>query len=138
MLYWILVKMPNKAQSSIEFFILIGAVLFFFMIILLAVQTSIADDIKQKKNIAIKEIALNLQDEVSLASSSTDGYSRTFSLPTDIQTDDYLINITGNLIFIRTTDGKHALALPVLNITGQPKKGDNTLKKLSGSVLLNQ
>ena len=138
MLYWILVKMPNKAQSSIEFFILIGAVLFFFMIILLAVQTSIADDIKQKKNIAIKEIALNLQDEVSLASSSTDGYSRTFSLPTDIQTDDYLINITGNLIFIRTTDGKHALALPVLNVTGQPKKGDNTLKKLSGSVLLNQ
>ena len=130
--------MPNKAQSSIEFFILIGAVLFFFMIILLAVQTSIADDIKQKKNIAIKEIALNLQDEVSLASSSTDGYSRTFSLPTDIQTDDYLINITGNLIFIRTTDGKHALALPVLNITGQPKKGDNIIKKLSGSVLLNQ
>ena len=128
----------KTAQSPIEFFILIGAALFFFIAFLLAVQTNIADEVKNKKDVAIKEIALTLQDEVALASSSTNGYSRNFKIPEDIQGTDYLINITGNLVYVRTIDGKHALALPILNVSGQPVKGDNTIKKPAGVVLLNE
>jgi len=130
-------KHEKRGQSTIEFFILVMVVLFFFLGFLFAIQTNIADKMREGKELAVREIALSVQDEVALASASSDGYLRHFILPNNVKGADYLINITDGLVYVRTSDGKYALALPAFNVTGQPSKGDNDIRKNDGRVYLN-
>jgi len=128
----------KKGQSAIEFMILIGAVTFLFLSFLLAINQSISDANERNKDLLVKEIALTVQNEISIASKAIDGYQRNFSIPLVIVGNDYHINILSSLVFINTTDGKHSLALPVANVTGSVKKGSNIIKKLNSTVYLNQ
>ena len=132
--------MKNKTgQSAIEFFILIGVVLFFFVIFLFAIESQGADKARERLNLAGKEIALSVQDEIIFASESSDGYIREFDIPDKMDGgEDYNINLTEGFVYLKSTDGKYALALPVLNVTGNVNKGKNTIKKDNGIVYLNQ
>ena len=128
--------MTKKAQSAIEFLALFGMALFFFITFLLAVQTNIADNVKKKIDISLREVALTVQDEVALASASSDGYSRHFVLPNGIEGIAYEINILEDSVYIRIED-RHAIVLPVFNVTGDVVMGDNFIRKIDGVVYLN-
>lgn len=130
-------KDRKNGQSTIEFFILVMTVLFFFLGFLFAIQINISDELREGKELAVKEIALSVQDEISLASASSDGYMRHFVLPNNVKGADYSISVLEGMIYISTSDGKYALALPVFNVTGQPLKGDNNIRKNEGAVYLN-
>jgi len=130
--------MFNKAQSSAELIMLIGFVLFFFTVFFLVVQENVSDKIREKNNLAVKEIASIVQDEIALASESSDGYSRQFKLPEKIENQDYDINITEDMVYVKTQNDKYATSLPILAITGAIVKGDNKIKKESGEVKLNE
>jgi uncharacterized protein (UPF0333 family) len=130
-------RLVHKAQGSLEFLILLGVVLFIFTIFLIAIGGSMHDKTKEKINKRVNNVALIVQDEIQLASSSSNGYFRNFSLPEDISGLDYEINITGNLVYIRTTDGRYATSLNVMNVTGDVVKGGNTIKKENDIVYLN-
>ena len=139
-LYLILIIMDivkKKGQSAIEFVILIGFVLLFFSIFFLATQENMSDKIREKQNIAIKEVALTVQDEINLAFKSSDGYSRKFKLPEKIGNQDYDINIIEDMVYIKTENNKYAMALPIPKITGNIVKGDNEIKKNGEEVKLN-
>ena len=127
----------KKAQSAIEFLILVGAVLFFFVAFLYAVQSNLSDKTRERREIAVREVALIVQDEIVLAWGSSDGYSRNFELPNKVQGADYEVNISDELVYVRTIDGRHAIALPVFNVTGQPVKGLNAIGKRDEIVFLN-
>jgi uncharacterized protein (UPF0333 family) len=62
----------KKSQTSLEFIILVATLLFFFSIFFIFIQISMADKTKQKKDIAIKEIALTIQNEINLAFQSSE------------------------------------------------------------------
>ena len=126
----------KRGQSSIEFFVLVGAVLFFFVTFLLAIQANIADNIRAKIEISLREAALSVQDEIALASASSDGYTRYFLLPNEIEGIGYEINIVEDSVYARIED-RYALALPVFNVTGDVQKGDNLIRKSNGAVYLN-
>lgn len=128
----------KQAQSAIEFVILIGFILFFFTVFFLAIQGNMADKLKEKQNLAIKEVALTVQDEINLASRSSDGYYREFKIPEKISNKDYDINITEDMVYVRTQDGKSAIALPVATVTGGIDTGENIIKKENGEVKLNE
>jgi len=130
-------NLMKKAQSAIEFIILVGAVFFFFIIFLLAVQLNIADKAKENRGLAIQEIALAVQDEINLAVDSSDGYNRVFEIPEKVINLDYEINITAGTVFARTLDGKHAISFPVAEVTGDTLKGTNVIRKEDGVVYLN-
>jgi len=66
--------MNKKAQSAIEFVILVGVVVFFFLTFLFVIEGNIIDQVKDNKNLVTKEIALTVQNEINLASESSDGY----------------------------------------------------------------
>lgn len=127
----------KKSQTSAEFIILVSVLLFFFTIFFIAVQINMSDKIKERQNINVKEIALIVQDEINLAHQSDDGYYREFKIPKDIDGMDYNITLIENLVFIKTIDEKHAIALPVQNVTGQIVKDKNAIKKINGEVKLN-
>jgi hypothetical protein len=108
----------KKAQSAIEFMIIVGAVVFFAVAFLGMIQLNISDRVREQRDILIKDVAFIVQDEISLAHGSIDGYSRNFTLPPKISGAQYGLNITHNWIFIATKDGRHAAGFPVLNVTG--------------------
>ncbi len=131
-------KTYKKSQVSLEFIIIIGAVIFLFIALFSLISGNLAFRLKQKDLLAVKEIAFSVIDEIHLALSSVDGYYRGFDLPEKINNKAYEINITENMVYVRTNDGKSAIALPAPNSTGQPVKGMNIIKKENGKVYINQ
>lgn len=129
--------MKDKGQSAIEFIILVAAVLFFFMIFTYAIQVSISDKAIEKKRVLVKDTALTIQDEINLAHESSDGYYRDFRIPLKMANSDYEISVVEGLVYLRTLDGKYAIAYPVAEVNGQPLKGDNFIRKEAGQVYLN-
>lgn len=127
----------KKAQSAIEFFILIFGALFIFLGLLYVVQVNIGEDVKERIDSEIKEVALTVQDEINLAFSSSNGYYREFNIPEKISNKEYEINITSGSVYLRTLDEKFAISLPVLNMTGDIIKGTNKIRKENERVYLN-
>jgi len=128
----------NKAQSAIEFVILVGAVLFFFTVFFLAVQENMSDKIREKYNIAIKEVALTVQDEINFALKSSNGYFREFKISESIEGKTYEISIIEDMVYVKTTDGKYAISLPVAPVVGQPKKDNNEITRVDNVIYLNE
>ena len=129
--------MYKKSQSGVEFLMIVGVVIFFFTIFFIAINESKSDDLDLKQTNRVKEVALTLQDEINLAFKSTDGYYREFKLPIDLNGKDYDISITEKLVYVITDDGKDAIAYQTAEVTGQPVKGDNTIRKEGGVIYLN-
>lgn len=127
----------RKAQSAVEFIILVGIVLVVFLIFMGVIQRNISDEVKNNRDTVAKEIALTIQNELSLASEASDGYFRKFTLPANILGLDYDIILTDTNVFIKTVDEKHAVALPISNVTGNAQAGDNIIKNVNGEVFVN-
>jgi hypothetical protein len=127
----------RKSQSSIEFVILVGFILFFFVIFLLIIQENLSVKKYQSQSFEIKELALNIQNELNLALEASEGYQRQFRIPAQIAGLDYEVNITQGMVYIRTQNQKHALALPVPDSVGDVSKGVNIIKKQNGMIRIN-
>ena len=127
----------KKGQTAVEFIILIAFVLFVFTAFFILVQSNMSDKINENQVRQIKELALAVQDEINLASDSTEGYYRTFKIPEKIGNTEYTLNITEGFVYVRTSNEKNAIALPVREITGNILKGDNSIRKNGGIVYLN-
>ena len=127
-----------RAQVAIEFLITVGAVILFTSIFLLAIQNSHQDKTYHYQNIQLEEIALSVQNEINLALESTEGYSRQFKIPEKAGSLEYEITIDSGVIYIKTTNGKHALIVPVPEIIGNVNKTWNSIKKINGNIYLNQ
>ena len=129
--------MYNKSQTAIEFMMLVGFVFFAFTVFVLAVQTSTSEKIKEEQTLRVKEIVIDVQDEINLASKSSDGYYREFKIPENINGMGYDISITEDMVYLITDDENYAIALPVLEVTGDVNNGVNIIKKEDGVVNLN-
>jgi hypothetical protein len=130
--------MNEKSQSSIEFMILVGAVLFIFITISLALQTTTVSKSKEKRALEVQNLALIVRNEIDLAFSSLDGYERTFNIPQKIINLDYTIILDNGVVYIITEDSSVALSLSTKPVTGQLQKGDNLIRKMGGELFLNQ
>ena len=129
--------MMKKAQSAVEFIILMGVMSMMFVVFVSIIQGNITDEVKDNRDTVVKEIALTVQNEISLAIGAPDGYLREFTLPPNILGLDYEITLTGTNVFIRTTDSKHAIALPTQNVTDPINPGANIIRKINGTVSIN-
>ena len=127
--------MKRKAQSSIELIALISALIFFLTIFLGIIYDNISEKSKEKETIVVKNLALSILDEITLAAKSSNGYYRNFEVPETINSKSYEINITSERVYIKTS--ANAMSYPVQNITGKLKKGVNIIKKENGIVYLN-
>ena len=131
-------KMVKKAQSAIEFMILVGAVILFFISFLFVIQGNISGKVVENRNLVVKEIAFTVVDELNLAMNSVDGYSRKFTLPEKIINEDYIISIEDGFVYVRTLDEAYTISLPVGgNVIGQPVLGENVISRQGGLIYLN-
>jgi hypothetical protein len=118
----------KKAQSSIEFFTLMGLA-FLAVILFVAVSANEVREFRDTKEFfLIKDLALKLQKEVTLAAVAEDGYERSFTLPDKLDNIvDYYIQIRNNTITINSS--KTVFSVPIVNVTGQFTKGSNEIEK---------
>ena len=128
----------SKAQSAIEFMIITGAMLLFFVSMLLVFQQNLSLKAKEKRQFEVQEIVLKVQNEINLAAASTDGYYRNFTIPEKIINVDYSISTDEGAVYIITDDGKHAMALPIPSVAGNGiRKGSNIIQKQNSIIYLN-
>ena len=111
--------------------------LFFFTLFFIAINESQSDEIKQKQTIYVQEIAFAIQDEINLAQEAREGYYREFKIPEKINGKDYNISIIEELVYVKTKDEKHAIALPIPPVNGQAIPGNNIIKKMNKLIYLN-
>lgn len=129
--------MNKKCQSSIELVILIGTMFFLFLSFLFVFQQNLNEKAYEKRDFEINELALNVQNEIAIAATASDGYQRNFEVPQELFGVDYTISLVSNSVYIITSDEKHAMSLSVQNVSGQIWKGDNFIRKVNGEVYLN-
>jgi len=122
-----------KAQSSMEFFMLIGLA-FLAVIIFTAISANEVKEFRdQKEFFLIKDLALKLQKEVTLAADAEDGYARSFTLPDELENIvDYFVQIRNNTITINSS--KTVFSVAIVNVTGNFDKGNNKIEKNNGKI----
>lgn len=130
--------MKRKAQSAIEFVIIVAAVLFGSVLLLFVFQQKFYEKMREEQNLAVREIALKVQKEISLAVKARDGYERTFYLPLKALNKEYSIVLTDNLVFINTTGDGEAVSFSVQNVSGFIQKGQNVIRKDAGRIYINE
>lgn len=119
-----------------EFIIIVGMIIVFFAVFMLVILGNFSDLNKKKESLRLKELAVQVQTEINLASKSSEGYYREFRIPLNLEGKDYEINITDSGVYVRTP--RNALSLHTEEVQGDLKKGVNTIKKINGIVYVNQ
>lgn len=127
----------GRAQSSVEFMILVGFVLMFFVAFLFTLAIASSERLAERQRLAIQQIAQTVQEEVAFAHSTVDGYQRTFVLPLHIVNLEYELEVIDLLLYVHTVDGEQALVVSIKNVTGTFTPGSNTLRRFNNTVYAN-
>jgi len=127
--------MKTKAQGAIEFLVLFGAVMFFFVAFLLVIQMNIQEKNFERAKVLAQDLALSVQNEISLASESSEGYYREFFVPETILGNSYEIEILENRIYVH--GDRIGISYKLFPVNGDIQKGINLIKKENGTVYLN-
>lgn len=128
----------KKGQSAAEFMIIIAFALFFLIGIIIAIEASRSSSIQTQRDKFMNEVALSIVDEINLAAGSTDGYARQFKIQGNALGVEFNASLVEGSVYLRSYDGKHALAYAVQNVTGDLIMGNNLIERINGSVYLNR
>ncbi|GEM_PF-882621 len=128
-------KTERRGQAAFELLLIGGVITVFLTMFLIVIMGNFSDLTKKKEALLLKELALHVQTEINLASKSSEGYSREFRLPLNLEGKAYEANITDARIYARTA--QNAISLNVEDVQGDVKKGINTIRKSNGVVYLN-
>lgn len=127
-----------KAQSSMEFFTLTGLAFLMVIIFVTASTSKVKEFRDQKEFFLIKDLALKLQKEVTVAASVEDGYERSFNLEDKLEgVVDYFTIIRNNTLTINSSKAVFSVAIPETfgkNFT----KGTNQIEKIDGAIYINR
>jgi len=130
-----MIPVLRKSQIISEFTIFSGIALL-FSIVFISISFSQAKDLYDTKEfLQVKDIAIKIGKEIDLTSFVEDGYNRKFEIPEKVNGRDYNISIVNNTLTIWTNTTLYVTAIQ--NVTGDLKKGSNTITKTNGLMYLN-
>tara|TARA_Y100000310_G_scaffold255534_2_gene263037 strand:- start:2245 stop:2613 length:369 start_codon:yes stop_codon:yes gene_type:complete len=121
-----------------EFFSLVGLA-FLMVILFVVISVNEVKEFRDKKEfLLIKDLALKLQKEVSIAASVEDGYERSFDLEEELENIvDYFMVIGNETLTINSSRAVFSVAIPETlgkNFT----KGTNKIEKENGEIYINR
>lgn len=126
-----------RAQSSMEFFTLVGLAFLAVIIFVIASAGEVKEFADQKNFFLIKDVALTLQKEASIAASVEDGYEREFTLPEKLESSiDYFIITQNRSITVNSSITVFSAAIP--DVAGNFTKGTNKIEKINGKIYVNR
>lgn len=125
----------KKSQITTEFIVFSGIALI-AAIVFISISLGQAKTLYETKEfLLVKDVALKIQNEVSIASYVEKGYTRNFEIPEKISNQDYNISIINNTLIVYTKTTLYSTRL--VNITGYLNKGSNTITKTNSRIHLN-
>ena len=120
-----------------EFFTLVGLAFLAVIIFVIASAGEVKEFADQKNFFLIKDVALTLQKEASIAASVEDGYEREFTLPEKLESRiDYFIITQNRSITVNSSITVFSVAIP--DVTGNFTKGTNKIEKIDGKIYVNR
>jgi hypothetical protein len=127
----------SKAQFAIEFIVLMSFMFLIFVGFVAIVTTKITDAEDADRQEIVEEIATLLNNEIQVAKSTTDGYTRTFKLPGKIDGNVYSAEILSNReLVVNYVDKEHVSFLPD-KVCGDIFIPTNEISKENGIVCAN-
>ncbi|MBI2651028.1 hypothetical protein HYX01_01005 [Candidatus Woesearchaeota archaeon] len=127
----------NNAQFAVEFVILMAFMFFVFLGFLAVIASKILESKETERQKITEDIAIVAENEINLAKSATNGYSRNFNLPDKVKGNTYTIKIISNReLVVDYVDKEHILFLQE-NVVGNLNVGANLIKKDNGIVYIN-
>jgi hypothetical protein len=124
-----------KCQVAMEFLIVTVGVIFFLTFFVIVVQTSLGEKNRDRDFMYVKNLALNVQDEIDIASKASEGYGRNFTLPAKAAGEDYTMIIENEAVHITTA--RFDVSYPIRKVIGTTRTGVNYIRKQNGEVYLN-
>ena len=121
-----------KSQISLEFLTLIGLALVILICALIIASSNLEMKQDEEEQIAVKDLAMMIQNELYLAAQVRDGYQREIMVPYKVNIWDYTINQTNISLSIQTSNVYYELAIP--KIIGNISKGSNIIRNQGGNV----
>ncbi|MFT4260822.1 MAG: hypothetical protein ACMXX9_00125 [Candidatus Woesearchaeota archaeon] len=119
----------KKAQSSIEFMILIG----FAMIVVSVTLALISSDAERRftaqNEAAVQELFDVIETEINLARISPAIYTREFFLPQVLQGQNYSISLADQIELVVNFNNNTYVHFLNQSVSGNLQKGQNTLVK---------
>jgi hypothetical protein len=117
-----------------QFMFIMGLVFIFFVIFVVGFSERYRDIRTEKERMALRDVALRVHDEISLAHNLEDGYLRNFTLPDDVEGFNYSISLDRNVIVVRSIDTEYSTY--VAPVQGAVRKGSNVITRKSGVVCI--
>jgi len=129
--------MPSKSQFSIEFAVLM-AFMFLVFVGFIAVITSKVSEAEKNKRLQIAEdLAARVKNEIDLAVTASDGYTRNFQLPVSVKGNKYSISIIDNRELVVEYIDKEHLSFLQENICGDVLVPTNEIDREKSIVCIN-
>jgi hypothetical protein len=129
--------MIKKAQSSIEFTIIVGVMVFVLLGIFIFVQGRSVGIHKDNMNRAMEEVANIIRSELSLATATEGTYQRVFLIPERAMDYEYNVSITSNKELSISMYGSEYLVFTNENISGYIARGKNLISKKGSNITIN-
>ncbi len=127
-------KNSQKGQISLEFIIMVSFVFLFLIIFLYLISEYRSEKMNEETYQISQELIYSIQNEVIIAESVHTGYIRQFTIPDEINGNNYRINNTATSIDLEIKN--YHLSTNIPRISGTIKKGQNTLKKDASNITI--
>ena len=125
----------KKSQVSMEFLFLIGFVFVIAFGFILAASYQLKEFSDDHERKLVDDFGNGLKAELSLASVVYDGYERNVVLPEKISQEiDYTITMQNTGLAVTTEKYSYSAVIP--KTTGSLAKGNNTIRKQNGEIII--
>lgn len=131
-------RIQKKAQVTIEFILLVSAVIFLMVILIASTNFNTALARQKNEQEALDDFANFLQQELMLANEMPSTYERTLKLPEKIVGKPYTITIQDYLLIVNTSKFTVQRGIPFVKDNCRTfVYGDNVIKKISTDLSIN-
>jgi hypothetical protein len=128
-------SLTRKAQVAFEFVVLV-AIMFGALIVFTSfVRDNFAEVQTDTDYFKLKDLALSVKSELSLAIALEDGYQRAFFVPFTVDGLEYNITRENGFLLFASGNAEYSVNVPPYN--GTLQKGNNMISKTDGVVEVN-
>jgi len=124
-------------QSAVEFIIIMGVVLVFFVVFLTVIKGKQNEKVDENEKILMQNLVLDIKEEINIAATASEGYHREFEIPDNVRGREFKINLTDDN-YVSLESERHSFSYKTSEVNGTIIKGGiNIIRKENGTVYLN-
>jgi hypothetical protein len=128
-------QLKHRAQVSMEFIFLVGLAFMVMVVFVSSTRSEFSTLRSEEERSLVKDVSVMIQHELIIASNVEDGYTRIFSIPLNLDSISYNVQILNNTLIAFTDEYEYVLNVP--SVIGDIQKGNNTIVKTNGVIYLN-